>query len=179
MVSNRENIILAGMLGVGKTAVGRMLAERLDFGFVDIEAEMEQVTGMKLADIYKKHGRVRFYAEENLLLAKLCADDGKVIAVGGALPPQPAQIARWQELGSVVWLQADADTILRRVRRKRNVCFLLRQPGLATVETMMAERAPLYEAAAAYAVDLDSCPLEQAVEMIMDFYTMGTVCSRV
>ena len=69
MVSNRENIILAGMLGVGKTAVGRMLAERLDFGFVDIEAEMEQVTGMKLADIYKKHGRVRFYAGPDRALA--------------------------------------------------------------------------------------------------------------
>lgn len=167
--NNPVNIILVGMIGVGKTAVGRMLAERLDYGFIDMDARMEQVTGLKLADIYHKYGAVRFYAEENLLLAKVSSNDGKVIAVGGALPPRDEQIARWSELGTVVWLQADAETILRRVRRKQNRFFLPRHATVQNVRDMIAERAPLYSRAAAYEIDLDRYALEQAVEMIADF----------
>lgn len=167
--NNPVNIILVGMIGVGKTAVGRMLAERLEYGFIDMDARMEQVTGLKLADIYHKYGAVRFYAEEKLLLAKVCINDSKVIAVGGALPPRDEQIARWAELGTVVWLQADAETILRRVRRKQNRCFLPRHATVQIVEDMIAERAPLYSKAAAYEIDLDRYALEQAVDMIADF----------
>ncbi len=170
MVDNRRNIILAGMMGVGKTAVGRMLAERLDYGFVDMDALMEQVTGLKLADIYHKYGAIRFYAEENLLLAKMRVNDARVIAVGGALAPREEQIERWQELGLVIWLKADAETILRRVRRKQNRCFLPRQANVEAVEKVIVERSFEYRRAAAYDIDVDRYPLEQVVDMIVDFY---------
>lgn len=188
----RPNVILIGMLGVGKTAVGRMLAERLGMEFVDIEAEMERVTGLKLAEIYKKYGAIRFYAEEELLLRKLEPNSGKIISTGGALIPRAAQMEQWHRLvgdnpsghnkelilgsdkparGKIIWLQAGAETVFRRIRRKQNSCFLSKNCKYGAVDAevvaeIMSEREPVYRAAADFAVDLESVRLDEAVSMI-------------
>ena len=81
-----ENIVLVGMMGVGKTAVGRLLAEELAFDFVDLDAELEQVTGLKLPEIYRKYGQIRFYSEDKLLLGKQLGKSGRRAAAPGGAP---------------------------------------------------------------------------------------------
>ena len=78
-----ENIVLVGMMGVGKTAVGRMLAEELAYAFVDLDFELEQVTDLKLPEIYSKYGRIRFYSEDKLMLRKQLGKSRMVIAADG------------------------------------------------------------------------------------------------
>jgi shikimate kinase len=169
MKKNAANIVLVGMMGVGKTAVGRMLAEQLAYDFVDLDAEMERVCGLKLSEIYKKYGKIRFYSEEKLLLDKQIGSSGRVIAAGGALPPLTEQIALWQELGVVIWLQAEPETILRRMKRKHNRLFLPNHATVQDVEHIIEERRDSYNSAD-YAINVDSCALEQVVDRIAEFY---------
>ena len=105
-----ENIVLVGMMGVGKTAVGRLLAEELAFDFVDLDAELEQVTGLKLPEIYRKYGQIRFYSEDKLLLGKQLGKSSQVFAADGALPPQAEHLRLWRRWA--VWFGC-------RRRRKR------------------------------------------------------------
>ncbi len=165
-----ENIVLVGMMGVGKTAVGRLLAEELAFDFVDLDAELEQVTGLKLPEIYRKYGQIRFYSEEKLLLGKQLGKSGQVLAAGGALPPLPEHLRLWRQLGCVVWLQAEAETVFRRMRRKKNRLFLPKQATAETVQQLMTERGPLYAEAADFAVNVDKWALEQVAAKILAFY---------
>jgi shikimate kinase len=167
---NAANIVLVGMMGVGKTAVGRMLAEQLAYDFVDLDAEMEQVCGLKLSEIYKKYGKIRFYSEEKLLLEKQVGSSGRVIAAGGALTPLPEQISLWQRLGVVVWLQAEPETILRRMKRKQNRLFLPNRATVQDVANIIEERRESYNSAADYQINVDSCALEQVVAGIAEFY---------
>ncbi len=167
--TNAANIVLIGMMGVGKTAVGRLLAEALQYEFVDLDAELEAVCGLKLSEIYRRYGKIRFYAEEELLLAKQRGRSGLVIAAGGALAPSVKERELWQELGSVIWLSAGAETILRRMRRKQNRLFLPKQATVDDVQQILNERAPQYQETAALAVNLDNYTLEQAVGKIAAF----------
>lgn len=165
-----ENIVLVGMMGVGKTAVGRMLAEELAYAFVDLDFELEQVTDLKLPEIYSKYGRIRFYSEDKLMLRKQLGKSRMVIAADGALPPEPEQLQLWQQLGCVVWLQAEAETIFRRMRRKKNRVFLPRQATAETVAQLVIEREPLYAGVADFSINVDKWALEQVVDKILAFY---------
>jgi len=165
-----ENIVLVGMMGVGKTAVGRLLAEALDFDFVDLDLELEQVTGLKLPEIYRKYGRIRFYSEDEHLLRRQLGKTKLVIATDGALPPNDEQTKLWRQLGCVVWLQAEADTIFRRIKRKKCKIFLPEPATAETVAQLAAERAALYDGVADYSVNVDKWALEQVVDKILGFY---------
>lgn len=165
-----ENIVLVGMMGVGKTAVGRLLAEELDFDFVDLDSELERVCGLKLPQIYSKYGAIRFYSEDKLLLRKQLGKSGLVLAADGALPPDEQQLELWRQLGCVIWLKADSDTIFRRVRRKNNRIFLPRQADAESVRQMAEARAALYAAAAEYSIDVDKWALEEVASKILGFY---------
>lgn len=169
MTERSGNLVLIGMIGVGKTAVGRQLAEQLAYDFVDLDAELEAVCGLKLNEIYRRYGRIRFYAEETLLLKKQLGNSRRVIAAGGALPPKEEQVALWRDLGATVWLKADPETILRRIRRKQNRLFLPPHATAEEVELEIARRALLYEGAADYQVELDQMSLEAAVNKIAAF----------
>lgn len=162
-------LVLIGMIGVGKTAVGRQLAELLEYDFVDLDAELEAVCGLKLNEIYRRYGKIRFYAEETLLLRKQLGSSRRVIAAGGALPPKPEQTALWRSLGTTVWLQAEPQTILRRIKRKQNRLFIAPGASIDDVAAEIARREPLYAAAADYKINLDKVELEEAVNRICQF----------
>ena len=170
-----ENIVLVGMMGVGKTAVGRLLAEELAFDFVDLDAELEQVTGLKLPEIYRKYGQIRFYSEDKLLLGKQLGKSSQVFAADGALPPQAEHLRLWRQMGCVVWLQAEAETVFRRMRRKKNRLFLPKQASVETVQQMMAEREPLYAETADFAVNVDKWALEQVAAKLDEGELLGLI----
>lgn len=155
-----KNIVLIGAMGVGKTAFGRQLAEVLDMEFVDLDAALEDVCGLKLHEIYRKYGKIRYVAEETLLLKKQLGRKGCVIAAGGALPPNAEQMALWQALGVNLWLKADIDTMLRRIKKKHNQIFL----AGGDVQELLAARDAQYAAVADYQLNLDGGGVEVAVE---------------
>jgi shikimate kinase len=116
----KENMVLIGFMGSGKTVIGRKAARLLGFQFVDTDEEIQRVTGLTLAALLKKHGEVRFRSEEELVAKKLAARRGLVIAAGGSLTPQKEPLALLKEHGWFVLLQAAPDVILERVSRKND-----------------------------------------------------------
>lgn len=158
-IKNGKNVVLIGMMGVGKTAFGRQLADALGYDFVDLDAMLEDVCNLKLHEIYRKYGRVRFAAEETLLLKKQMERANCVIAAGGALSPSAEQQALWQALGVNLWLMAAPDTMLRRIKKKHNQVFL---PPHTTVEAEMAARYDAYAEVADWQLDLENMGIEEA-----------------
>jgi shikimate kinase len=82
-MADRANIILIGFMGTGKTAIGKRLAQALGRPFIDTDKEIEKVTGMSIAQIFNKHGEIRFRSEEKIAIKKACASRSAVIATGG------------------------------------------------------------------------------------------------
>lgn len=164
-----ENVVLIGMMGVGKTALGRQLAEALNYDFVDLDAALEEVCGLKLHEIYRKYGKIRYYAEETLLLKKQLGSCRRVIAAGGAMLPNSEQLALWQALGRTVWLSAQPETMLRRIKRKHNMVFLAPHTTAEAAARQIADRAAVYAEAAELRVDLDKLGIEAAAAEICEF----------
>lgn len=86
--AEKKNIILIGFMGSGKTVVGRAISRLIDYEFVDTDNEIEKVTGLAIAQIFKKYGKLRFHSEEELAYKKLLNREGLVIATGGNINPQ-------------------------------------------------------------------------------------------
>lgn len=162
-----NNIVLIGMMGVGKTAVGRLLARELGYQFLDTDLELEAVTGLKAKDVLRKYGKIRFYSEEALIIKKLADVKDMVISTGGGtlLPAESA--LQLKQLGTVVWLTASAQTIYDRVKRKKNRSFLPKQATVETIAEMLALREPHYAAMADVTVSVEGCDIETIVKKIL------------
>lgn len=161
-----KNIVLIGMMGVGKTALGRQLAEEMGYEFVDLDARLEEACSLKLHEIYRKYGAIRYYAEETLLLKKQLGTSRRVIAAGGAVLPNDEQAALIAALGVAVWLKADPEAMLRRIKRKHNQLFLGKSGDLVQE---IERRGTIYGAMADLTVNLDGKSIESAVDRICEF----------
>lgn len=158
-----KNVVLIGMMGVGKTAFGRQLAEALDYDFVDLDGELESVCNLKLHEIYRKYGKIRYVAEETLLLKKQLGRQNCVIAAGGAMLPNAEQLALWQALGVEIWLTATPETMLRRIKKKHNQVFLAPHTAAGEEEQEIARRSAVYAEVAELRLELDKAGIEVAV----------------
>jgi shikimate kinase len=137
-------ITLVGLMGAGKTTVGRRLAAQLRLPFVDADAEIELASGMSIAEIFERFGEAHFRDGERRVIARLIDGQPKVIATGGGAFMQPDTRALILERTLAVWLDADVATLVERVRR-RNTRPLLkdRDPGEVLTE-LAAIRNPVY-----------------------------------
>lgn len=137
-------ITLVGLMGAGKTTVGRRLAAQLRLPFVDADAEIELASGMSIAEIFERFGEAHFRDGERRVIARLIDGETKVIATGGGAFMQPDTRALILERTLAVWLDADIETLVERVRR-RNTRPLLkdRDPGEVLTE-LAAIRNPVY-----------------------------------
>ena len=115
-----KNIILIGFMGSGKTAMGRFLSEELDYDFYDADKEMEKATGLRVNQIIKKYGEIRFRSEEALVLKRLGKAENSVIATGGTFIERSENIDILKNDGIFVFLKTDEETIVQRLNR-RNV----------------------------------------------------------
>src|SRR5215472_12463671 len=116
----RRSIVLIGMMGAGKSSIGRRLAARLGIPFSDADAEIEQAAGMSVADIFEAHGEPSFRSGEARVIARLLENGPQVLATGGGSFMNPETRARIHEKGISVWLKADVEVLLRRVRRRND-----------------------------------------------------------
>lgn len=142
------NIILTGFMGAGKSTVGMRLAERLKMEFVDLDREIEKVTGMSVSQIFKRYGEIRFRSEENLMVEKLAKRDGLVIATGGGTILREENMQILRNNGIIILLEASPEDIFARVSRKRGTRPLLRKNlTIENIEAMLADRDPFYQQA--------------------------------
>src|SRR5262245_50496662 len=163
----RRSIVLVGMMGAGKSSIGKRLAARLGIPFVDADAAIEEAAGMSIADIFEAHGESSFRSGEARVIARLLENGPQVLATGGGAFVNAETRTRIQEKGISVWLKADMDVLLRRVLRRRNDRPLIRNDDpTVTLTNLLAAREPYYSQANLTVVSRD-VPHEIIVEEIV------------
>jgi len=137
-------IVIVGMMGAGKSTVGRGLAERLGLPFVDSDDEIEAQAGLSVAEIFERFGEAHFREEERRTIAKLLDGPVGVIASGGGAFADPGTRGLILERGVAVWLDVPLDTLAERVADGTHRPLLNGGDPRAILERLMAERAPFY-----------------------------------
>lgn len=150
------NIFLVGLMGAGKTTVGRRLAKRLGKSFYDCDEEIERTTGVKIPVIFDIEGEAGFRAREARMLAELVVRSDIVLATGGGAVLSADNRKLLAENGLVVYLRALASDLWARTRHDRNRPLLKTDQPLARLEELYAERDPLYRSIADLIVDTGS-----------------------
>jgi shikimate kinase len=139
-----RNVVLTGFMGTGKTSVGRQLAHRLGYEFVDTDQVIEERHG-PIPEIFREHGEVHFRQLERDVAAELAGRSGLVVATGGRLMVDPVNAERLGATGEVFCLVADVDTIVARVTRGAADRPLLAGPDVRErIAALLAERAEAY-----------------------------------
>jgi shikimate kinase len=147
------NLYLVGMMGAGKTTVGRLLARRLKLRFFDSDHEIEARCGVKIPVIFEIEGERGFRARETQAIAELTALDGIVLATGGGVVLAEENRSRLAARGTVVYLRATPEHLYERVRQDRNRPLLAGGDPLGRLRELYRERDPLYSALADLVVD--------------------------
>lgn len=144
-----KNIVLIGFMGTGKSSVGLRLAHKLKKEFVDIDQEIENVSGMSIAEMFKHHGETRFRAEESLMVNKLGEREDMIIATGGGVVLLKENIAALKKNGILVCLDASLEDIFERVNRKKGSRPLLKKnTRIEDISALLKVREPYYADAA-------------------------------
>ena len=161
------NLYLVGMMGSGKSSVGRHLAEALDYRFLDADTSLEQVAGRSIPEIFASEGETGFRALESAVLNQIASWHSLVVATGGGVVTQPAN---WGELhqGVVIWLDAPDAILLARLKADPTPRPLMEAEDRAErLATLMAERRPLY-AQADLQILQDGRSAEQVAQQILE-----------
>src|SRR5580698_8873254 len=139
-----RSIVLVGMMGVGKSTIGRRLAARLRLPFVDADTEIEAAAGMSIPDIFEIHGEPHFRDGEARVIARLLDSGPAVLATGGGAFMREETRNRIGDKAVSIWLKADADIIMKRVKRRADRPLLQTADPAATVGRLIEEREPVY-----------------------------------
>lgn len=162
-----RTVALVGMMGAGKTTVGRRLAARLGLPFRDADAEIEKAAGMSVSDLFALHGEESFRRGEAQVIARLLGEPPHVLATGGGAVLDPHTRRLLKERAITVWIRADADTLARRATRRNTRPLLREGDPRAVIERLLAARTPYY-AEADIAVDSQPGPHAATVDLILD-----------
>ena len=143
-----RSIVLIGMMGAGKSTIGRRLAARLRLPFVDADSEIELAhAGMTIPEIFAEHGEPYFRDGEARVIARLLDQGPGVLATGGGAVLREETRRRIRDKAISIWLKADADIILRRVKRRADRPLLQTADPAATVRQLLDQREPIYRSA--------------------------------
>jgi shikimate kinase len=142
-----RSIVLVGLMGAGKSTVGRRLAERLELPFVDADLEIERAAGKTIPEIFADHGEAYFRDGERRVISRLIDHGPQVLATGGGAFMNADTRTDIGAKGISVWLKADFDVLMRRIRRRHDRPLLKTEDPGATLRRLMEQRYPVYELA--------------------------------
>jgi len=163
-----NNIFLVGLMGAGKTTIGRLLARRLDMTFIDSDHEIEARTGATIPWIFEIEGEASFRRREADVIRELTAGSGIVLATGGGAVLDPASRALLSERGTVIYLRASVSSILQRTAHDKNRPLLQTADPRRKLEDLTAQREPLYREIADMVIDTGRPNVQSMVQTILD-----------
>lgn len=165
------SIVLIGYRGCGKSTVGTVLSERLGFGFVDADAEIERRDGRTIRRIFDESGEAEFRRIEREVMAELLRRENVVIAAGGGAVLDERTRDDLRQASAVVWLRADVETLVSRI--ESDATTRQRRPDLTAgggrqeIEELLANRTPIYAACATIVVDTDKLTATEIADQIV------------
>jgi shikimate kinase len=162
----RRSVVLVGMMGAGKSSIGRRLASRLAVPFVDADTEIEKAAGMSIAEIFSAHGEPYFRAGEARVIARLLESGPQVLATGGGAFMSAETRAAIRAKGVSVWLRATLDVLNRRIKRRGDRPLLKTADPGETLRRLIEERYPVY-AEADLTVESRDVPHDTIVDEII------------
>ena len=161
-----RSIVLVGIMGCGKSTVGKRLAQRLGLEFIDADTEIERAANMTVAEIFAEHGEPYFRSGEERVIARLLREGPQVLATGGGAFMSETTRSEILGHGLSIWLKVDFDTVMARVRRRSTRPLLQNPDPEGTMRKLMADREPVYAKAALTVVSKD-VPHEAVVDQIV------------
>ncbi len=167
-----RNIVLIGFMGTGKTTTGKMLANRLQRPFVDVDRKIEQQMGLEIPQIFSNHGEDFFRDVEAQIIAKIARYTNTVIATGGGAVLDPVNLRNLRMNGIVVLLTASLAVIYERTERRRTRPLLEGEDKFKIIADLLAQRQSLYNEYD-LKIDTSSLPPAEVVEQIIIFLRQG------
>lgn len=167
MISTHTNVVLVGFMGTGKSSVGKLVAHRLGFQFVDNDSIVVERAGMEITEIFAKHGEARFREYETRALESIGHLNRCVVSTGGGAVLREENRAILQRIGLVVQLTAREEVIYDRVARNTKRPLLSTDNPRETISKMLAQRKEAYTAASQVTVDTSDLTREQAAEAVI------------
>lgn len=163
---HERSIVLVGLMGAGKSTVGRRLAAALKLPFHDADAEIETAAGCSITDFFERYGEPAFREGERRVIARLLTGPRHVLATGGGAFMDPTTRGLIKRLGLSIWLRADIGLLMERVLKRPTRPLLKNADPRATMERLMSERYPIY-AEADMTVDSNGGPHDAIVQQII------------
>ncbi len=164
----KRTVVLVGMMGSGKTAIGRALAAALDVPFVDSDAAIEEAAAATIAEIFERDGEAFFRKREAEVLRRLLSGPPGIVSTGGGAFLSEANRDAIAQMGVAVWLDADLDILWERVRHKDTRPLLRTADPKATLTAIYQERTPIYSLAGLKITVKDNASIEQTMRSVRD-----------
>jgi len=165
----KENLVLIGFMGSGKTETGRLLAGQLGLEFIDTDVLIEARAGKPIREIFRDEGEEAFRALERKIIGEVASRKGQVIATGGGVPVNPDNVAALGKTGYLVWLKACPEKIWERVCDNHDRPLLAVPNPLQRIRELLSSREPFY-AQADFIVDTSYRTVESVAEEIIKMW---------
>lgn len=159
-------VVLVGLMGAGKTCIGKRLAQRLGLPFVDADTAIEEAAGCTIAEIFAQHGEAHFRDGERRVISRLLDDPPHVLSTGGGAFMDAATRAKIRARATSIWLRASLDILMRRTARRNNRPLLKRGSRRETLQQLMHDRYPVY-AEADITIDSADAPPDVTVDRVL------------
>jgi shikimate kinase len=171
MLMNKKNVYLIGLMGAGKTTVGRLLAKSLSVPFYDSDKAIEDITGVDIATIFEFEGEKGFRIRENKMIKELTELEDIVMATGGGVILNEENRTQLKENGFVVYLKCSVDRIVDRTSRNTQRPLLNVDSPKEKIQALLNERESLYQSCADFVIDSGQIQSKAAVKEILKVYT--------
>ena len=171
-MTRSENIYLVGLMGAGKTTIGRQLAKALRLPFYDSDKAIEERTGVDIPTIFEFEGEDGFRDREQKMIQELTQMQGIILATGGGAILREENRLCLQKNGFIVYLQCSIDRILERTRRDTQRPLLQTENPRASIEALFQQREPLYLSCADFKIDTSVMSSKDVVSCILDAYQL-------
>lgn len=139
-----KSLVLVGLMGAGKSAIGRRIAARLNMKFLDADTEIETAAGQTISDIFACHGEAHFRDREEKIIERLLVDGPQILATGGGAFMSETTRANIKTHGISVWLRAELDVLMERVGRRDHRPLLKTEDPQAVMQNLIDQRYPIY-----------------------------------